>query len=199
MGEWKAGPSDELVKAAAAELQVERGGVTFPAPTMIEYPGMGSGHAGNDTSRERQEREDATGITARTQRDAMFWLGKQEGEGMTAAELEDILGIGHGRASSALSHLHRAGHIRRIKERRNRHEVYVLPEYVDGREESPYRPRLTAGNPTLKKEAEAALLAAAKTRVGDSNDAEIEALWECADLLARAMGLTIPDITEEDE
>lgn len=115
-------------------------------PTMIEYPGMGSGHAGNDTSRERQEREDTTGITADTQRQALTLLGVMMSRGLTAAELEDRLGIGHGRASSALSHLHRAGHVRRIKERRQRHEVYVLPGYVDGREESPYRPRLKQGH-----------------------------------------------------
>lgn len=111
---------------------------------MIPYPNMGSGHAkGSDTSRERQERLDASGITAYNQRQALGLLIKFESNGITAAELEDWLEIGHGQASSALSHLHRAGHVRRIKERRQRHEVYVLPEYVDGREESPYRPRLT--------------------------------------------------------
>ena len=112
---------------------------------MIPYGNTGSGHAGNDTSRERQEREDATGITAETQQLALRLMGGARAElGMTAAEFEDLAGIGHGRASSALSHLHRAGHIRRIKERRGRHEVYVLPEHVAGREESPYRPRSTA-------------------------------------------------------
>lgn len=112
--------------------------------TMIEYPGMGSGHAGNDTSRERQEREDALGITAAAQQTALKLLGEYRLWGMTAAEFEDAENIGHGRASSALSHLHRAGHIRRIKERRQKHEVYVLPEFVQGREESPYRPRVKA-------------------------------------------------------
>jgi ribosomal protein S25 len=168
------------------------------APLMIEYPNAGSGHAGNDTSRERQEREDATGITAETQRAALFLLEADQFRGMTAAEFEDRQGIGHGRASSALSHLHRAGHIRRLKEKRVKHEVYVLPQYVAEREESPYRPRQSrVGNPTLKKQAEEALLAAATARAGDSNDTEIEALWECADLLAQALSLTIPDIGEE--
>lgn len=109
---------------------------------MIPYPGAGSGHAGNDTSRERQERNDALGITSQVQQSTLRMLEHYQSEGMTAAELEDRLGVGHGMASSALSHLHRAGHIRRVKMRRKRHEIYVLPEYVNGREESPYRPRL---------------------------------------------------------
>lgn len=111
---------------------------------MIPYPGQGSGHAGNATSRERQEREDGSGITAKMQQTVFTWLHVRGAIGCTAAEVEDHFLVGHGRASSALSHLHRAGHIRRIKERRQRHEVYVLPEYVDGREESPYRPRIPA-------------------------------------------------------
>lgn len=165
---------------------------------MIPYPNAGSGHAGNDTSRERQEREDASGITAEMQQIVFTWLHVRGATGCTAAEVEDHFLVGHGRASSALSHLHRAGHVRRIKERRDKHEVYVLPSNVEGREESPYRPRLTRGNPTLKTQAKDALEVAARARAGDSNDKEIEALWECADLLAQAMGLTIPDIYEEE-
>lgn len=111
-------------------------------PLMVPYPGAGSGHAGNDTSRERQERLDTSGITSQVQQATMILLSGERSDGLTAADLEDRLGIGHGMASSALSHLHRAGHVRRIKMRRKRHEIYVLPEFVNGREESPYRPRL---------------------------------------------------------
>ncbi len=112
-------------------------------PLMIPYPnGHGSGHAGNDTSRERMEHNDATGITSLVQRAAYAQLGALKSEGMTVAEFEDLTGIGHGQVSSAFSHLHRAGKIKRIKMRRKRHEIYVLPEWVNGREESPYRPRL---------------------------------------------------------
>jgi len=110
---------------------------------MIPYPGMGSGHAvGSETSRERQERLDASGVTSLVQRGVMAHLALMKAEGATAADVEDTFGIGHGQASSALSHLHRAGLVRRVKMRRKRHEIYVLPEFVNGREESPYRPRL---------------------------------------------------------
>ena len=108
---------------------------------MKPYPKMGSGHAVNDTSRERQEGNDGSGVTSHVQVSALRMLAVAGSLGMTSAELEDKLGIGHGMASSAFSHLHRAERVKRIKERRGRHEVYVLPELVGDREESPYRPR----------------------------------------------------------
>lgn len=112
------------------------------AETMIEYPnGHGSGHAGNDTSRERQQREDADGTTKRRQLQTLELVEAAGRWGITSAELENQLGVGHGQASSALSHLHRASKIARIKERRHRQEIYVLPVMVDGRAESPYKPR----------------------------------------------------------
>lgn len=108
---------------------------------MKPYPKMGSGNAVNDTSRERQEGNDSSGVTSHVQSRALRFLEKTKSHGMTAAELEDMMGIGHGMASSAFSHLHRAGRVTRVKMRRGRHEIYVLPEFVNGREESPYRPR----------------------------------------------------------
>ena len=108
---------------------------------MKPYPKMGSGHAVNDTSRERQEGNDGSGVTSHVQVSALRMLAVAGSLGMTSAELEDVMGIGHGMASSAFSHLHRAERVKRIKERRGRHEVYVLPELVGDREESPYRPR----------------------------------------------------------
>lgn len=108
---------------------------------MIPYPNAGSGHAGNDTSMERQVREDATGLTKRRQQLALEAVTDASVTGMTSGELENHLGIGHGQASSALSHLHRAGRIRRIKDRRMGQEIYVLAEHVGERKESPYNPR----------------------------------------------------------
>jgi hypothetical protein len=120
-----------------------------PEPLMKPYPnGHGSGSAaGSSTSKERQEHNDAYGITSLVQRAAYAQLGAKKSEGMTVAEFEDLTTLGHGQSSSAFSHLHRAGKIRRIKMRRKRHEIYVLPEYVNGREESPYRPRLKPAKP----------------------------------------------------
>lgn len=111
-------------------------------PTMVEYPnGHGSGHAGNATSKERQLREDASGLTATRQAKALEAVELAAGHGITVAELEELLSIGHGQASSALSHLHRAGRVKRITARRSKQEIYVLPEHVGDREESPYNAR----------------------------------------------------------
>lgn len=115
--------------------------------TMIPYPNAGSGHAGNATSRERQEIEDATGMTATRQLLALSMVNKSGPNGATVAEVEEALGVGHGQASSALSHLHRAGRIVRLKDRRNKQELYVHPDFVNGRTESPYNPRLNRKHP----------------------------------------------------
>jgi hypothetical protein len=114
---------------------------------MIPYPGAGSGHAGNDTSRERQEIEDASGLTATRQLMALSMVNKSGSNGVTVAEIEEALGVGHGQASSALSHLHRAGKISRLKDRRNKQELYVAPDFINGRRESPYNPRLNRKHP----------------------------------------------------
>lgn len=111
-------------------------------PTMIEYPnGHGSGHAGNASSKDRQVREDASGLTKQRQQLTLEAVTDAAHRGITSGELENLLGIGHGQASSALSHLHRAGRIKRIKDRRMKQEIYVLAEHVGDRAESPYNPR----------------------------------------------------------
>lgn len=109
---------------------------------MIEYPnGNGSGHAGNDTSRERQQHEDASGMTLSRQQAALAAVWTAQSEGVTVLEMERYLDVGHGQASSALSHLHRAGRITRLKDRRRKQEIYVAAEFVNGRKESPYNAR----------------------------------------------------------
>ena len=116
--------------------------------TMIEYPnGHGSGHAGNATSRERQQLEDAKGLTESRQERALTALTAAGPNGLVVAEMENILGVGHGQASSALSHLHRAGKVVRLKDRRAKQEIYVLPDWTNGRTESPYNPRLNRKHP----------------------------------------------------
>lgn len=143
---YAVGPSAELVKAEAAGLSVSRGGIKYPNgpvpnPGMVPYGNTGSGHAGNDSSRERQEREDALGTTAWRQAQALQMITEAKSAGVTVMEYEAEFGLHHGQASSALSHLHRAGHVARLKMRRSKQEIYVLPGYINGRDESPYRPR----------------------------------------------------------
>jgi hypothetical protein len=110
-------------------------------PHMVAYGRTGSGDAGNATSAARRLIEDKTGLTGKRQK-AVFALVTSAGPaGRTVGEVENALGLGHGPASSALTHLHRAGHIQRITDQRMKQEVYVHPDFRDGRTESPYRPR----------------------------------------------------------
>jgi ribosomal protein S25 len=114
---------------------------------MRAYGRSGSGDAGNETSRARRIVADKTGLTGKRQR-VIFELVAHAGRrGVTVGEVEDYTGLGHGPASSALTHLHRAGHIQRITEQRRKQEVYVHPEFRDDRTESPYRPRREIHHP----------------------------------------------------
>lgn len=119
--------------------------MTTEAPGYIPYGQTGSGHAGNATSRERQEREDALGKTAHRQREALRSIAAAGDSGMTCGEVETLYGWHHGQSSSALTHLHRAGHVARLKERRNGQEIYICPEHVNDRALSPYNPRTPQG------------------------------------------------------
>lgn len=105
--------------------------------------------AGADTSRDRALTADADGTTTRRQRSALAvlsdrWLHEHGGgyigldHGTTWKELATFYGWHHGQASGVLSVLHKAGKIARLTERRNRCAVYVLPEYVNGRETAPH-------------------------------------------------------------
>lgn len=96
-----------------------------------------SGHAGSSTSRERAEHEDASGTTADRQAAVLDMLAESKEVGTTVVVVRDHLGIHHGKASSALSVLHKAGRIERLSETRGRCKVYVLPQYVNGRQTEP--------------------------------------------------------------
>jgi hypothetical protein len=113
----------------------------------LPYGEKGSGWSGSETSRERAEREDAMGITGKRQAQVFALLAQHTTAGMTVKEVEDALSLGHGPASSALTHLHRADRVARLQERRSGQQVYVLKGYVEDREESPYRPRLAKPHP----------------------------------------------------
>jgi hypothetical protein len=57
---------------------------------------------------------------------------------MTYQEVDEVVHWGHGSVSRVLSDLHKAGLLCRLSEVRNRCKVYVLPEYVGGRETEPH-------------------------------------------------------------
>lgn len=98
------------------------------------------GWSGSDTSRERAYRDATDGTASARQRAVLDYLSGSEGDGATWAEVADALDLHHGQASASLSSLHLEGRIARLKERRQRSQIYVLPEYVGDREVAPYRP-----------------------------------------------------------
>jgi len=107
--------------------------------TDTPYAGS-SGWSGSATSKERADREDASGITGWRSREVHALIAAAGRSGMTDKEVQAALAIGHGASSGTLTRLHRAGHLARLTRRRNGNEVYVLPEHVNGRETQPYRP-----------------------------------------------------------
>ena len=98
----------------------------------LPYAGS-SGWSGSATSKERADRDDASGVTSRRQQFALGIVSEAGARGVTVAELR-ALGLHHGQASGVLSVLHMGERIARLTERRDRCAVYVTPEYVNGRE-----------------------------------------------------------------
>lgn len=99
----------------------------------LPYAGT-SGWSGTETSRQRAEREDSSGITGQRQRLVLAILRDAVTRGLTVKDVREYTNWHHGQASSALTNLHRAGAIQRLSETRDRCKVYVLPEYAQGRE-----------------------------------------------------------------
>ena len=102
---------------------------------ITPYAGT-SGWSGSDTSKDRAVTEDADGTTTDRQQLIILNLMKAKEQGLTWHEVGDLNGWHHGQASGGLSVLHKVGIIARLKERRNKSAVYVLPDYINGREVS---------------------------------------------------------------
>lgn len=100
---------------------------------VLPYRGT-SGHSGTDTSRERAISQDKSGATALTQRRVLEYLQGRRDYGATWKEAGDYLELHHGTVSGALSVLHKTGYISRLKQTRDRCKIYVLPNYVRGRD-----------------------------------------------------------------
>lgn len=102
----------------------------------LPYAGT-SGWSGSETSRQRAIDADGSGLTGVRQRQVRFLVASTREEGLTVRDLRVATQWHHGVASSVLTALHKAGAIQRLSEVRDRCKVYVLPEYVGGREIEP--------------------------------------------------------------
>lgn len=126
-------------------------GCIYPKPAdlpALPYAGT-SGHSGSSTSRERAEHEDSSGVTGKRQGRVLEHVDYLGTEGATVREIRIGLSLHHGQASAALSNLHSAGHLVRLTERRERCQVYVTPDNVNGREVVPHRSQVGSGKAVL--------------------------------------------------
>lgn len=97
-----------------------------------------AGHQG-DASEDRAATERDTGKTLVRQKQALNCLRDARFQGLTAREIGAALGWEHQIYSSILSTLHRGGAVAKLKQRRDRAGVYVLPEWVADRETVAHR------------------------------------------------------------
>ena len=102
---------------------------------VTPYAGT-SGWKGSEASRDRALEDDADGTTSKRQKQTLVALGTAGIRGLTWKDLSEITGWHHGQSSGCLSVLHLEGMVARLKERRNRCSIYVLPAFVNGRETS---------------------------------------------------------------
>ena len=102
---------------------------------VTPYAGT-SGWKGSEASRDRALKEDSDGTTSKRQKETLVSLGEAGIRGLTWKDLSEITGWHHGQSSGCLSVLHLEGLVARLKERRNRCSIYVLPAFVNGRETS---------------------------------------------------------------
>lgn len=105
----------------------------------MPYAGT-SGWSGSSTSQERAVSADEDGTTSVRQRQTLSDVSACGSQGITWRELASRHGWHHGTASGVLSVLHKTGHLARLTERRDRCQIYVLPEHVQGRTTAPFRP-----------------------------------------------------------
>lgn len=109
---------------------------------VLPYAGT-SGHSGTDTSEQRAREQDTGGRTRRTQRWVVKMAEIAGPEGVTIRELREhptakSQGWHHGNVSGALSALHKVGTLNRLRERRDRCAVYVLPTHREWRDIEPH-------------------------------------------------------------
>lgn len=110
--------------------------MSLPMPEL-PYAGT-SGFSGSDTSEARAREQDSNGTTSIRQRKVLDLLSWRGAVGITWRELAEELKLHHGSASGLLSVLHLTGHITRLKSSRNKSKIYVLPEFVRGRDIEPH-------------------------------------------------------------
>ena len=103
-----------------------------------------SGWSGSDTSKERAEKSDRSGRTAKNQQQVLEFLANRGELGATVREVDEALGWHHhGKTSGCLSVLHKGYEINRLAERRGRCKIYVTPNHTASRAVEEHRGNIT--------------------------------------------------------
>lgn len=115
-----------------------------PDDSLPGFGEPGTPWSGTETSRARAAARDKEGTEIRLRDQVIEYLSLRSASGVTWREVASRFGVHHGSASSVLSTLHKAGHIHRLSERRDKRAVYVLPQFTEGRPVMSYggRPKI---------------------------------------------------------
>lgn len=102
-----------------------------------EVPALDNGTPPSADAAREHER---SGIKSKKQRLFAILIGQAKERGLTVGELREAKNFRyhHGSSSGLLSTMHSRGILVALTERRGGQTVYVLPEYVNGRETRPY-------------------------------------------------------------
>lgn len=97
-------------------------------------------HNGTETSAAAAHEHDVSGVKSKKQRYFLIAIGQAGEAGLTVGELREKNGTRyhHGSSSGILSTLHSRDRLAALSEPRGGQTVYVLPEFVSGRETRPY-------------------------------------------------------------
>ncbi len=111
------------------------------------YPYAGASPAApTTTSRAAADHNDTTRITGKTQAMVLALADRAGLVGVTIRDVRNALDSHHhGTASSALSTLHKAGLLARLTDSRRGAAIYVLPQWIGGRNTEPQGRVWTAG------------------------------------------------------
>lgn len=107
--------------------------VSVTSQPVLPYNGT-SGWSGSQASYQRAKTADRDGTTFNRQQSTLTYLAARGPHGATWRDLSEYFGWHHGTASGVLSVLHKTNQIARLTERRNKCQVYVLPDFVLGRD-----------------------------------------------------------------
>lgn len=86
------------------------------------------------SSKDAGEHLRSSGATSDLKRAIWNTVDRKGSAGMTVKEFTHLSGEHHGQVSGAFSTMHQRGDLARLTERRARYEVYVVPQYLNGRQ-----------------------------------------------------------------